>query len=105
MITVLLIFSALQKIEDESFDPDVEGFNIVFKKDSKNGYAVVDTAFEPNETIVQLMKKSAKFKEVISLEKEALPDMNPFIEKAITSSFNFCYFSIRSYVFQSKEKK
>lgn len=83
------ILNAMQKIDNPDFNPDEEGFDLEFTKDKTTPYARIEAVYEPEESIQSLMKQSKKFKELISLENEALPELNDFILKSIKNSFNF----------------
>lgn len=82
------ILMALQKLDDD-FDPDEEGFELVFTKDPKTGYSRIDSAVEPEETIEELMEKSEKFKEIPDLEKEVLPVVTEGLMKVIDNTFEY----------------
>ena len=82
-ITDILI--ALQNLED--LDPDIDGFNIHFRKD-KNGYAKVYKASPPDNTLDELFMSSKNVKSIPDIFKEAIPTPNQYIMDNIRSLFD-----------------
>jgi len=78
------VLSALQALED--LDPDEEGFNLHFRKDSK-GYAKVFKASKPENSIEDLLSRSKNVKEIPDIFKETIPTPNKFIMDSIHSLF------------------
>lgn len=66
------ILTAMQKL-DEEFDPDEDGFDLVFEKDD-NGYAKVTDAIPPEVSIKSIKKESDKFNgDIPNIEEEVIP--------------------------------
>lgn len=78
------ILTALYKL-GEDFDPDVEGFNLHFKKGS-SGYAEIHKVSAPEETVKELLSKS-QVVEIPDLVTLVFPPLNKFIENQIQSTF------------------
>jgi hypothetical protein len=79
------ILTALQNLED--LDPDIDGFNIHFRKDER-GYAKVFKASPPTNTLNELLTISRNVKSIPDIFKEAIPAPNQFIMDSIRSLFD-----------------
>lgn len=79
------ILTALQNLED--LDPDIDGFNIHFRKDER-GYGKVFKASPPSNTLAELFATSKNVKSVPDIFKEAIPTPNQFIMDSIRSLFD-----------------
>lgn len=82
------ILTTLQKL-DEDFDPDLEGFDLVFEKD-ENGFAKVTHAIPPEVTIEEIKKSSKNFSEAtVDVEKEVIPKFKDKYLKTLKASFDY----------------
>lgn len=70
----------------DGLDPDAEGFNIHFTKDSK-GYARVTKASKPESTVDELLEASKNVKEIPDIFKETIPFNNQIVKDSIQSLF------------------
>jgi len=64
------ILTSIDKL-GENFNPDIDGFDLKFKKDGN--YSKIDKAILPSMTIDEIMEESNNFKEIPDLESEVIP--------------------------------
>lgn len=82
------ILTAMQKL-DEDFDPDVEGFDLVFEKD-KDGYAKAVSASAPEVSLKELAKGADGFDGTLpDVEEEAIPSSIDKYMKTINTAFDY----------------
>ena len=82
------ILTAMQKL-DEDFDPDVEGFDLVFEKD-KDGYAKAVSASAPEVSLKELAKEADGFDgKLPDVEEEVIPSSIDKYMKTINTAFDY----------------
>jgi len=88
------ILTSMQKLDDE-FDPDEDGFDLIFEKD-ENGYAKVTSATPPEETLESIKKVSEKFAETVpDVENEVIPKNKEKYMKVLKAALEY---AVKAYV-------